>query len=784
MDKNNIEQLKKLAKIFQSDKVITTDEIQQVLKGILQIMNSFKKDNETLTTETKQKVSDLFDQITAENDKIVADLKTDNKTTKKDILSQVQTKIDEINSLRDEFMLLKPLDGEDSDPEEIIAEVLKRIQLPEYEKVILDDGDKIIQKINSANEKINASQIIGLPKFTREIVREITNAGAHGGGYETPIKDSNGRLLAKDASGAWIVPASSGGSGTVTSVASADGSITVVNPTTTVDLAVVSAPKLTTARTINGVSFDGSINITVTAAAGTLSGNTLAATVVTSSLTAVGNLVTGSIGTGFVIKGVTMTLGSDATGDMYYRNSSGVLTRIAPGSQNDVLTLGASSVPGWATPSGGGATVALDNLSGVAINAALVLATSDAFALGSATKMWADLFLADGAVINFNNGDVTLTHSTDTLTLGGGNLAIGANNITMTGSLGATGARLTKGWFTDLQVTNAIAGSVTGNAATATALQNARTIGGVSFDGTANITVSTATGGFTVSGGTLAIGANNLTMTGALAATGARVSSAFFTVLESTTIELGAASDTTLARVSAGVISVEGVTLVDVSSAQTLSTKTLTAPKFASGGFIADANGNELIIFTTTASAVNEITFANAATGGNPTFSATGGDSVIDIAITPKGANGAIVIAGPIKLTGSPGTDGTMSGNSTRSFNAGYTTAVGDLVILDSSATWQKTDANTASIYAGMLGIAMEIATSGNPCLVALPGSFVHATAFPTMTIGAVMYMSETAGVITATQPTTTDAAIRVIGVAVHADKIFFYPSQDYITHT
>ncbi|MDD5210684.1 MAG: hypothetical protein PHV36_14955 [Elusimicrobiales bacterium] len=51
----------------------------------------------------------------------------------------------------------------------------------------------------------------------------------------------------------------------------------------------------------------------------------------------------------------------------------------------------------------------------------------------------------------------------------GGTLAMGANNITMTGSLGATGAgRLTKGWFTDLDVTNAITGSVTGNAGTVT----------------------------------------------------------------------------------------------------------------------------------------------------------------------------------------------------------------------------------------------------------------------------------------------------------------------------
>ena len=40
-------------------------------------------------------------------------------------------------------------------------------------------------------------------------------------------------------------------------------------------------------------------------------------------------------------------LGSDATGDVYYRNGSGVLTRLAVGSDDEVLTL-ASGVPSWA----------------------------------------------------------------------------------------------------------------------------------------------------------------------------------------------------------------------------------------------------------------------------------------------------------------------------------------------------------------------------------------------------------------------------------------------------
>lgn len=45
--------------------------------------------------------------------------------------------------------------------------------------------------------------------------------------------------------------------------------------------------------------------------------------------------------------------------------------------------------------------------------------TSDGSALGSTSLMWSDLFLASGAVVNWNNGDVTLTHSANTLAFAG-----------------------------------------------------------------------------------------------------------------------------------------------------------------------------------------------------------------------------------------------------------------------------------------------------------------------------------------------------------------------------
>ena len=54
---------------------------------------------------------------------------------------------------------------------------------------------------------------------------------------------------------------------------------------------------------------------------------------------------------------------------------------------------------------------------------------NDGYTLGAASYSFSDLFLADGGVINFNNGNVTLTHSSGRLTLPDSvNLGFGASN--------------------------------------------------------------------------------------------------------------------------------------------------------------------------------------------------------------------------------------------------------------------------------------------------------------------------------------------------------------------
>jgi hypothetical protein len=85
---------------------------------------------------------------------------------------------------------------------------------------------------------------------------------------------------------------------------------------------------------------------------------------------------------------------------------------------------------------------------------------------------------------------------------------------------------------------------------------------------------------------------------------------------------------------------------------KTLTNKTLTAPKFADGGFIADANGNELIMLQTASSAVNQLEVTNSATGGAVVIGASGDDSNIDIDISPKGTGEVNIAAGNLNYAG------------------------------------------------------------------------------------------------------------------------------------
>ncbi len=81
---------------------------------------------------------------------------------------------------------------------------------------------------------------------------------------------------------------------------------------------------------------------------------------------------------------------------------------------------------------------------------------------------------------------------------------------------------------------------------------------------------------------------------------------------------------------------------------------------------IRDSSDNELVKFSKTASAVNELTIANAATANGPELQATGGDTNIDIELITKGT-GIVKSNGEQVHVGTPATSSVSTSQTTTS---------------------------------------------------------------------------------------------------------------------
>tara|TARA_R100001594_G_scaffold12687_1_gene27995 strand:- start:4601 stop:8443 length:3843 start_codon:yes stop_codon:yes gene_type:complete len=232
------------------------------------------------------------------------------------------------------------------------------------------------------------------------------------------------------------------------------------------------ATALETARTIGGTSFDGTANIAVGLAAEATTLET-ARTIGGTSFDGSANIVPATI----TVADTTDTscsvgLFESATGDLAPKSDGGLTYNAGTG------TLTATAFAG---PLTGNVT---GNASGTAGVATTVTITDN-----ESTNEDNGLVFTSGGTLTGNLGlesDGTMTYNPST------------GKITATGFIGA------------------LTGDASGNAATATALETARTINGVSFDGTANVTVTAAAG--TLSGGTLNSGvtASSLTSVGTL----------------------------------------------------------------------------------------------------------------------------------------------------------------------------------------------------------------------------------------------------------------------------
>ena len=124
-----------------------------------------------------------------------------------------------------------------------------------------------------------------------------------------------------------------------------------------------------------------------------------------------------------------------------------------------------------------------------------------------------------------------------------------------------------------------------------------------------------------------------------------------------------------------------------------------------------DTNGNEIIKFVTTASAVNEFTFANAAANNHPILRATGGSTNIGLDLVAKGT-------GTISVS-------KMSLNAITQSNNGTASTVSSYIICDKSTDLAVTLSNGT-----VVGETKTFTNKGIGLATVTPTNFANGGAF------------------------------------------------------
>jgi len=211
------------------------------------------------------------------------------------------------------------------------------------------------------------------------------------------------------------------------------------------------------------------------------------------------------------------------------------------------------TTPALGTPS----AVNLTNGTGLPVSG-ITASTSAALGVGTIELGHAtDTTIARGSagVVTIEGVNVVTTSSTDTLT----NKTINGSNNTIT----------------NVAISTAVSGLGTGVATFLATPSSANLISAVTDEtGTGALVFANTPTLVTPVLGTPTSG----TLTNCTGLPVSGISASTTTALGVGSVELGHASDTTLARVSAGVVSIEGVNVVTTSSSDTLTNKTLTSP--------------------------------------------------------------------------------------------------------------------------------------------------------------------------------------------------------------
>jgi hypothetical protein len=137
-----------------------------------------------------------------------------------------------------------------------------------------------------------------------------------------------------------------------------------------------------------------------------------------------------------------------------------------------------------------------------------------------------------------------------------------------------------------------------------------------------------------------------------------------------------------------------------------------------------------------------------------------------------------------IKTDASLSADGKYSAIWSEAGTLGETVAFGEPVYLKAAdSQWYKTDASAVATAGVKVGICVDGGVDNDATTILFIGNIRADSLFPTFTIAGQVFLSETAGAMTQTAPTTTDSVTRTIGYANTADDMDVFISQDWVTH-
>ena len=347
--------------------------------------------------------------------------------------------------------------------------------------------------------------------------------------------------------------------------------------------------------------------------------------------------------------------------------------------------------------------------------------TSDGIALGTGSKMWSDLFLASGGVMNFNNGNVTMTHSADTLTVVGATVAFTAS--------------------TAVTVSNDLK------------LASDSAVLGFGADNDTTLTHTDGTG--------LTLNSTNKLTFGDAASFIQQSSNGVLRIDGEATIDLNASTEV---NVSAA-LTVGGRVVTDDS---TNATSTTDGSLQTDGGLsvVLDA------IFGDDVSLLSDSAVINMGAGNDVTF-------------THDGTTGATITGTPMvyESKGASALANDTHTGLVLEFIAHENLVTGNAVYVHTDdGEVAKAQADAVGTMPA-IGVVMADATANNPVKVLVQGVYNDSNGFGgDLTEGAIMYVDDdTAGLVTATIPDADGEFVQRVGIAVGPRDVYISPSLDVI---